>query len=172
VYNYNSVLDQTVRSGLAFSQTGPDCSLRAPDRTVHSFYQSLFSSGRKIGLNGLVQYFWDRTAVQRCWTIRSNFFKWSLKKSTVWTRPDRGQSTSTSTELASVDNVLQLYFTKVEVHERNSTKLAALNQPAKKISAHHTSQKAAKVSEEEANNLSAKIYMCIGAKVMLTTVSL
>jgi ATP-dependent DNA helicase PIF1 len=68
-----------------------------------------------------------------------------------------------------MDNALQLYFTKAEVHERNSTKLGALNWPIKKISAHHTGQKAAKASEEEADNLSAEIYVCIGAKVMLTT---
>ena len=55
------------------------------------------------------------------------------------------------------------------MHERNSTKLAALNRPIKKISARHTGRKAAKASEEEADNLSAKIYVCIGAKVMLTT---
>jgi ATP-dependent exoDNAse (exonuclease V) alpha subunit len=47
--------------------------------------------------------------------------------------------------------------------------LAALNWPIKKISARHTGRKAAKTSEEEADNLSAEIYVCIGAKVMLTT---
>jgi ATP-dependent DNA helicase PIF1 len=74
-----------------------------------------------------------------------------------------------SVELASMDNALQLYFTKAEVHERNLTKLAALNRLIKKISARHTGRKAAKVSEEEADNLSAEIYMYIRAKVILTT---
>ena len=55
------------------------------------------------------------------------------------------------------------------MNERNSTKLATLNEPIKKISTHHTGRKAAKTSEEEANNLWAEIYVCIGAKVMLTT---
>ena len=74
-----------------------------------------------------------------------------------------------SAELAFVDNILRLYFTKTEVHKRNSTKLAALNQPVKKISAHHSGRKATKASEEKANYLSAEINMCIRAKVMLTT---
>jgi hypothetical protein len=68
-----------------------------------------------------------------------------------------------------VDNELRLYFTKAEVHERNSTKLAALNRPIKKISACYTGRKITKTLEEEADNLSAEIYVCIGAKVMLTT---
>ena len=68
-----------------------------------------------------------------------------------------------------MDDALRLYFTKAEVHERNSTKLAALNRPIKKISARHTDWKAAKTSEKEADNLSAEIYVCIRAKVMLTT---
>jgi ATP-dependent DNA helicase PIF1 len=68
-----------------------------------------------------------------------------------------------------MDNALRLYFTKVEMHERNSTKLVALNRPIKKISACHTGRKAAKALEEEADNLLAEIYMCIEAKVMLTT---
>jgi ATP-dependent DNA helicase PIF1 len=57
----------------------------------------------------------------------------------------------------------------MKVYERNLTKLAALNQPVKKISACYTGWKAAKVSEEKADNLLAEIYMCIGAKVILTT---
>ena len=60
---------------------------------VQSFYQSPFSSDKKTGLNGLVQYFWDQTAVQRCWTVRSSLFKRSPKKATVRSGPDRGQST-------------------------------------------------------------------------------
>ena len=92
MHNYGLVLDWTIWSSPAFSQTGPDCSLRAPDRSVQSFYPSPFSSGRKTGLNGPVQYFWDRTAVQRYWTVRSSLFKRSPKKSTVRTGPDHGQS--------------------------------------------------------------------------------
>jgi ATP-dependent DNA helicase PIF1 len=74
-----------------------------------------------------------------------------------------------SAELTSMDDILRLYFTKAEVHKRNSTKMAALNRLIKKISACHTGQKAAKASEEEADNMSAEIYVCIRAKVMLTT---
>ena len=72
-------------------------------------------------------------------------------------------------ELASMDGALRLYFTRAEVHQTNMANLAAMNKPVKKISARHTGRKAAKASEEEADNLSAEIYVCIGAKVMLTT---
>jgi ATP-dependent DNA helicase PIF1 len=74
-----------------------------------------------------------------------------------------------STELAPVDKVLQLYFTRAEMYKTNSTNLAATNWPVKKISAQHTGQKAAKVLEEEAENLLPEVHICIGAKVMLTT---
>ena len=72
-------------------------------------------------------------------------------------------------ELASLDGALRLYFTRAEVHETNSTNLAATNRPVKKISARHTGRKAAKAIEEEAEGLSVEIFVCIGAKVMLTT---
>jgi ATP-dependent DNA helicase PIF1 len=49
------------------------------------------------------------------------------------------------------------------------TNLAATNQPVKKITAQYTGWKAAKASEEEAENLSLEIHVCIGAKIMLTT---
>ena len=96
IHNYCPVLDRTVWSSPAFSGTGPDCGPRVLDYTVRSFYRSPFSSDKKTGLNGLVQYFWDRTAVRRYWTVRSSLFKWSLKKATVQTGPDRGQSSSES----------------------------------------------------------------------------
>src|SRR6266478_3202443 len=92
MHSCSSILDWTVQSGPAFSQTGPDCSLRGPDCTVWSFYRSPFPSHKKTGPNGPVQYFWDRTAVRRCWTVRSSLFKQSPKKATVQTGPDCGQS--------------------------------------------------------------------------------
>ena len=55
------------------------------------------------------------------------------------------------------------------MYETNSTSLVAMNQPIKKILAQHTGHKAAKTTEEEAENLSAEPYVCIGAKIMLTT---
>ena len=58
---------------------------------------------------------------------------------------------------------------RAEVYQTNSANLAAMNKPVKKISAWHIGRKAAKASEEEADNLSAEIYVCIRAKVMLTT---
>ena len=86
------VLDQTVWSGPAFSGTGPDYGPRLLDRTVWSFYRSPFSNNKKTGPNRPVQYFWDRTAVRRCWTVWSSLFKRYPKKATVRTGPDRGQS--------------------------------------------------------------------------------
>jgi hypothetical protein len=44
-----------------------------------------------------------------------------------------------------------------------------MNKPVKKIPAWHTGQKATKALEEEADNLLPEIYVCIRAKVMLTT---
>ena len=66
-----------------------------------------------------------------------------------------------SVELSFMDGTLRLYFTRAEVHQTNMANLAAMNKPVKKISAQHTGQKATKASEEEADNLSAKIYMYI-----------
>ncbi|KAK8912682.1 hypothetical protein VCV18_012361 [Metarhizium anisopliae] len=44
-----------------------------------------------------------------------------------------------------------------------------LKMPVKKIAARHRGRNAAKVTEDEADNLSPEISLCIGARVMLTT---
>jgi hypothetical protein len=62
-----------------------------------------------------------------------------------------------------------LYFTNEEVKETNFSKLAAVNRPVKKILANHRGRNAAKATDDEADNLSLDIHMCIGARVMLTT---
>jgi ATP-dependent DNA helicase PIF1 len=54
------------------------------------------------------------------------------------------------------------------VKERNYESLAALNTPVRKIIARHTGHNASKATEEEADNLFTEVYMCIGARVMLT----
>src|SRR5580692_7789920 len=74
-----------------------------------------------------------------------------------------------SAELTSMDGAIRLYFTRAEMHETNSVNLAATGQPVKKISARHTGRKAAKAIEEEADNLSKELCICIRAKIMLTT---
>ena len=51
----------------------------------------------------------------------------------------------------------------------NFDKLAAANQPVKKILARHKGRNAAKATEDEADNLCPEIHLCIGARVMLTT---
>jgi len=62
---------------------------------------------------------------------------------------------------------LRLYFTTAEVRETNYSRLAAANRPVKKILARNQGRRAAKATEEEADNLCPNI--CIGARVMLTT---
>ena len=72
-------------------------------------------------------------------------------------------------EVATFDSTLRLYYTTEEVRATNSTMLAATNQPIKRIKACHKGRNAAKATDEEADNLSAEISLCIGARVMLTT---
>src|SRR6266487_6455616 len=72
-------------------------------------------------------------------------------------------------KVTAFDSALQLYFTTEEVRETNCHKLAAANQPVKKILAYHKGQNAAKATEDKADNLCLDIYVCIGAQVMLTT---
>jgi len=47
--------------------------------------------------------------------------------------------------------------------------LLALNQPVKTIRAQHKGRNAIKATEEEADNLSQELQLCVGARVMLTT---
>ena len=72
-------------------------------------------------------------------------------------------------EVAAFDSTLRLYYTTEEVRITNCTKLAATNQPVKRIKACHRGRNAAKATEDEADNLSPEICVCIGARVMLTT---
>ena len=72
-------------------------------------------------------------------------------------------------ELATFENALRLYFTTLEVQERNLDRLSSLGQPVKKIIAKHTGHDAARATDEEADNLSPELYICINARIMLTT---
>ncbi|KID81125.1 ATP-dependent DNA helicase PIF1 [Metarhizium guizhouense ARSEF 977] len=73
------------------------------------------------------------------------------------------------TEVVAFDSALRLYFTTEEVRLTNADKLAGTNRPVKKITARHRGRNAAKATEDEADNLSPEISLCIGARVMLTT---
>ncbi|KID81041.1 ATP-dependent DNA helicase PIF1 [Metarhizium guizhouense ARSEF 977] len=73
------------------------------------------------------------------------------------------------TEVMAFDSALRLYFTTEEVRLTNADKLAGTNRPVKKIAARHRGRNAAKATEDEADNLSPEISLCIGARVMLTT---
>lgn len=72
-------------------------------------------------------------------------------------------------EVAAFDSALHLYFTTEEVRLTNFDKLAGTNKPVKKILACHKGRNAMKATDDEADNLAAEIYLCIGARVMLTT---
>lgn len=72
-------------------------------------------------------------------------------------------------EVAAFDSALRLYFTTEEVRQTNFDKLASMNKPVKKILARHKGRGAAKATEDEADNLCPDIYLCIGARMMLTT---
>jgi hypothetical protein len=72
-------------------------------------------------------------------------------------------------EVTAFDDTLRLYFTTTEVTETNYSRLAAINQPVLKIIARNKGRNTAKATEDEADNLSPEIHVCIGARVMLTS---
>ena len=72
-------------------------------------------------------------------------------------------------EVATFDSALRLYFTNAEVKGLNFEKLLGVNQPVRTVLAQYKGRNTAKVSEEEADNLSLELLLCIGARVMLTT---
>jgi hypothetical protein len=71
--------------------------------------------------------------------------------------------------VATFDSALRLYLTNAEVRETNFEKLSVVDQPVKTIRAQHRGRSASEASEEEADNLSPKLQLCVGARVMLTT---
>ena len=72
-------------------------------------------------------------------------------------------------EVAAFQTALRLYFTNEEVQDRNTSVLAGRNMPVKKITAQHKGRNASKATYEEADNLYSEIYVCISARVMLTS---
>jgi hypothetical protein len=72
-------------------------------------------------------------------------------------------------EVAAFDSTLRLYYTTEEVRITNCTKLAATNQLIQRIKACNRGRNAAKTTEDEADNLSLEISVCIGAWVILMT---
>ena len=76
---------------------------------------------------------------------------------------------SSPEEVATFDTALRLYFTTEEVRQTNYNRLAAAHKPVKKILARHTGRSAVKATEDEADNLSSEMQVCIGARVMLTS---
>ena len=72
-------------------------------------------------------------------------------------------------EVDKFDKALRLYYTTIEVRETNYNRLATMNQPVIKLTGKHKGRSASVATEEEADNLSAEIHVCIGARIMLTT---
>ncbi|KAM0319707.1 hypothetical protein ACHAO8_000748 [Botrytis cinerea] len=75
---------------------------------------------------------------------------------------------SAFTEVATFESALRLYFTTAEVREKNFECLSTMSQPVKVMKAVHQGRNAQKATDEEADNLSSDLYLCIGARVMLT----
>jgi ATP-dependent exoDNAse (exonuclease V) alpha subunit len=72
-------------------------------------------------------------------------------------------------EVDGFNDALRLYYTTAEVRETNHNRLAATNRPVKRLAAEHRGRGASAATEEEADNLSAEIFVCTGARIMLTT---
>jgi ATP-dependent DNA helicase PIF1 len=72
-------------------------------------------------------------------------------------------------KVSSFDNALRLYFTKDEVYEQNIRCLTVWNMPVKILTVVNQGQGAEKASDDDAENLSNTIHLCIGARVMLTS---
>ena len=72
-------------------------------------------------------------------------------------------------ELTTFKNTLQLYFITLKVQERNLDRLSSLGQPIKKIIAKYIGYNATRAIDEEANNLSPKLYIYINTYIILIT---
>jgi ATP-dependent DNA helicase PIF1 len=72
-------------------------------------------------------------------------------------------------EVSTFNDTLRLYFTRDEVNNRNIQCLTRLNMPIKILAAINRGRDAEKATEEEADNLPNRMYVCIGARVMLST---
>ena len=72
-------------------------------------------------------------------------------------------------EVSTFDNALRLYFTREEVYNRNIQCLTGRNMPIKILTIVNRGRDAEKATEDEADNLPNKIYICIGARIMLSS---
>jgi hypothetical protein len=70
-------------------------------------------------------------------------------------------------EVATFDSALRLYFTNNEVEFYNHGKLKSLKTPVKKVVGRHRGASASKATEEQADNLSAEIFLAVKARVIL-----
>ena len=70
-------------------------------------------------------------------------------------------------ETALFKDALRIYATREEVRQYNYDHLSKLNTPVIQAEAIHTGQGAKNAPSEQTGNLSAKLPLCKGAKVML-----
>jgi hypothetical protein len=110
----------------------------------------------------------DKTTVQ-FWVALSDLWEFRLSESSWRLLCTCVQNQLLLDKVASFRSALQRYFTNEEVREHNYSQLAAEGRPVKRIVLQHTGQNALKASVEEADNLSTKLLVCIGARVMLIT---
>jgi hypothetical protein len=73
------------------------------------------------------------------------------------------------TKVDAFKSALWLYFINKEVRDKNSDRIIATQRPVKRLLAQYIGSKAARATEDEADNLAPELYLCLGARVILTT---
>jgi hypothetical protein len=137
-----------IRSGDAITMAGQNAYLSF-DRTVR-----LTEVMRQQGENDEAVLF--RTALK----LRSDMLSetsWRLLCS-------RARNELSPDEVATFDSALRLYFTNNEDEFYNHGKLKSLKTPVKKVVARHNGASASKATEEQADNLSAEIFLAVKAR--------
>jgi hypothetical protein len=71
-------------------------------------------------------------------------------------------------EVATLDTAICIYFKKERAAEYNHRRLAELGSAILRIFAKHEGSGAASATSDDAENLSDTLYICKGARVMLT----
>ena len=141
-----------IRSGDAITMAGQNAYLSF-DRTVR-----LTEVMRQQGENDEAVLF--RTALTE---LRSD-----ILSETSWRLLcTRARNELSPEEVATFDSALRLYFTNNEVEFYNHGKLKSLKTPVKKVVGRHRGANASKATEEQADNLSAEIFLAVKARVIL-----
>jgi hypothetical protein len=70
-------------------------------------------------------------------------------------------------KVAAFELALWLYFINEEVRDKNSDKIVVIQRLIKRLLARYIGPKAAIATEEEADNLAPKLYLCLKTRVIL-----